>query len=88
MQWHSAGMIVRELNEQDTEAFLALKRRGLHTDPDAFVASLEDDAPSYPEEVSERLRHASVASGDSVLGAFAPHLIGIIAMFDQNACRP
>ena len=77
MQWHSEEIIIRELNEQDTEAFLALKRRGLSTDPEAFVARLEDDAPSYPEEVSERLRHASAASGDIVLGACVPYLPGL-----------
>ena len=43
MPWHSAGIIIRELTEHDTEAFLALKCRGLRTDPEAFVASLEDD---------------------------------------------
>lgn len=87
MPWHSEGIIIRELNEQDTEAFLALKRRGLRTDPDAFVASLEDDASSYPVEVSERLRHASVVSGDMVLGAFAPHLIGIVAITQDKRTK-
>src|SRR5438093_8773820 len=87
MPGHSAGIIIRALTEQDTEAFLALKRRGLSTDPEAFVARLEDDAPSYPEEVSERLRHASVASGDVVLGAFAPHLIGIIAITQDKRTK-
>ena len=72
--------MIRELNAQDTKAFLALKRRGLTTDPDSFVATLDDDPPSYPEMVRERLRHASVQSGDIVLGAFAPDLIGIIAI--------
>jgi hypothetical protein len=28
--------MIRTLNEQDTDAFLALKRRGLTTDPDSF----------------------------------------------------
>jgi len=72
--------MIRELNEHDTEAFLALKRRGLATDAESFVATLEDDPPSYPEMVRERLRHASVQSGDIILGAFAPALIGITAI--------
>ncbi len=47
-----------------------LLSRGLGTNsPDA--------APSYPEEVSERLRHASAASGDIVLGACVPYLPGL-----------
>lgn len=87
MPWPSAGMIIRELTEHDTETFLALQRRGLRTDPEAFVASLEDEASSYPEEVRERLRHASVTSGDIVLGAFAPHLIGILAITQDKRMK-
>lgn len=78
---HPSGeSIIRELNEHDTDAFLALKERGLTTDSEAFEATLEDDPPSYPEMVRARLSHASVQSGDIVLGAFAPELIGIIAI--------
>ena len=73
-------MTFRELNEDDTDAFLALKRTGLSTDPDAFVATLEDDPPSYPDLVKDRLARASVDSGDIVLGAFCPRLIGIAAI--------
>jgi ribosomal protein S18 acetylase RimI-like enzyme len=87
MPEHSAGISIRALTEHDTEAFLALKHRGLSTDPEAFVASLEDDASSYPEEVRERLRRASVASGDIVLGACAPHLIGIIAIAQDKRTK-
>jgi hypothetical protein len=39
--------MIRTLNEQDTDAFLTLKRRDLTTDPDSFVATLDDDPPSY-----------------------------------------
>jgi ribosomal protein S18 acetylase RimI-like enzyme len=72
--------MIRELNGNDTDGFLALKRKGLSTDSESFVATLEDDPPSYPDLVRERLRHASVQSGDVVLGAFVPDLIGIIAI--------
>jgi hypothetical protein len=50
------GPVILELNEQDTDGFLALKQRGLTTDADAFVATLADDSPSYPNEVRDRLR--------------------------------
>jgi ribosomal protein S18 acetylase RimI-like enzyme len=71
---------IRELDEHDTKGFLALKRRGLASDPEAFVATLGDDAPSYPEMVRVRLSRASIQAGDIVVGAFAPDLIGIIAI--------
>lgn len=73
-------IVIRELNEGDTAEFLALKQIGLTTDPDAFVASLPDDLPSYPESVRERLAGASPAGGDIILGAFARHLIGVLAI--------
>jgi len=41
--------IIRPLDERDTQAVLGLKQSGLSTDPDAFVAALEDDPPSYPK---------------------------------------
>jgi ribosomal protein S18 acetylase RimI-like enzyme len=71
---------IRELTAQDTEAFLQLKRIGLSTDPGSFVAALEDDPPSYPEAVRSRLARASAEDGDIVLGAFAPGLVGIVAI--------
>ena len=73
-------MTIRELDEDDTDAFLALKQRGLLTDPDAFVATLEDDPPSYPDLVRDRLARASVDAGDVVLGAFGSDLVGIVAI--------
>ena len=81
-------MIIRELDAQDIEGFLALEEQGLASDSDAFVASIGDDLPSYPEVVRERLAKASIESGDIVLGAFSPDLIGIIAITrDKRAKR-
>ena len=39
----ASTITIRELNEQDTEGFLALKRRGLATNAESFVATLADD---------------------------------------------
>lgn len=79
---------IRQLTAADTPDFLRLKQIGLTTDPDSFVASLTDDSPSYAARVEERLSRASVQSGDIVLGAFANHLVGIIAVTrDQRAKR-
>ena len=74
------NLTIRLLDEHDTLAFLELKRIGLASDPDAFVATLEDDPPRYPESVRERLARASVESGDVILGAFDPQLIGIVSV--------
>ena len=79
--------MIRELCQDDTESFLRLKQRGLTTDPDAFVATLDDDPQSYPEMVRERLRRASIESGDIILGAFEPDLIGIIAITRETRIK-
>lgn len=71
---------IRALTASDTEGFLRLKQMGLSTDPLSFVASLEEDPPDYPQRVEARLSAASVATGDAVIGAFAPELVGIVSV--------
>jgi ribosomal protein S18 acetylase RimI-like enzyme len=71
---------IRPLTEDDAAAFLALKREALTTCPDRFGGSLEDEAESSPERVRERLARATVEKGEVVLGAFAPGLIGAVAL--------
>ncbi len=73
-------MIFRELIEKDTDDFLNLKQIGLESNPESFVASLNEDSPYYPKQVEERIKKASVANGDIILGAFDPNLIGIISI--------
>jgi ribosomal protein S18 acetylase RimI-like enzyme len=73
-------VFIRAVREADTAGFLALKRIGLTNDAESFVGSLADDSPTYPEEVRHRLAKASIEIGDVIVGAFAPHLIGIIAI--------
>ena len=77
---HPSRVIFRELVPSDTEAFLNLKRIGLSANPEDFVASLPDDPLDYPQQVSERIKKASVESGDIIVGAFAPDLVGIISV--------
>jgi len=79
--------MIRQLNENDTAAFLGLKKRGLSSDPYSFVASIEEDSPSYPDTVRNRLRNASIRTGDIVLGVFSPDLIGIIAITQDNRIK-
>ena len=79
--------IIRALDERDTQAFLGLKQIGLSTDPDAFVAALEDDPPSYPDAVRGRLAKAAVGTGDVILGVFAPTLVGIVAVTREDRTK-
>lgn len=73
-------MIYRELNEQDVDAFLKLKMNGLASNPESFVASVDEDESDYPAKVRDRIKNASIENGDIILGAFNPDLIGIISV--------
>ena len=73
-------VVIRPLRAGDAEAFLELKRQGLRSDPASFVAALDDDGPDPVERVRERLARASSSTGDVVLGAFVPHLAGVVAL--------
>jgi ribosomal protein S18 acetylase RimI-like enzyme len=73
-------MIYRELNEQDVKAFLNFKKIGLTANPEAFVASINEDSPDYAIKVKERIEKASIENGDVIFGAFDPDLIGIISV--------
>jgi ribosomal protein S18 acetylase RimI-like enzyme len=44
------------------------------------VASLDDEPPDYGDRVRERLARNSVSTGDVVVGAFDPDLVGIVAV--------
>lgn len=80
-------VIIRQLTEWDTDAFLRLKQIGLTTDPHSLVASLGDDPPEYPEHVRIRLAKSSIHSGDVILGAFVAGLIGIVAVTRETAAK-
>lgn len=71
---------IRELNANDTDSFIELKKVGLSTDPSAFVADIEDDAPNYQNNVRNRIKNASISNGDIILGAYDNNLIGIVAV--------
>jgi ribosomal protein S18 acetylase RimI-like enzyme len=71
---------VRPLTEHDAAAFLALRRRALTTNPDEFMASLADEDELSLDKVRQRLAHATVATGEIIFGAFAPGLIGAVAL--------
>ncbi len=63
---------VRALGPGDVAAFIEMRRLGLDTEPHAFGASPEDDLALSPDFV----RRAIGESGQVILGAFAPHLVG------------
>lgn len=74
--------MIRELRDQDVEAYVELRRESLLDSPLAFVASPSDDLFSSPKTVREHLRRAPEAV---ILGAFRPCLVGAVGLFPTGS---
>ncbi len=70
--------MVRELREEDAEAYVELRRKALLDAPLAFTASPADDFVASPDAVRKQLRQAP----DWVIfGAFDLKLVGSLGLF-------
>jgi RimJ/RimL family protein N-acetyltransferase len=70
--------MIRELREEDAEAYAELRREALLESPLAFAASPVDDLFSDLEAVREQLRRAPESV---ILGAFRERLIGAVGLY-------
>ncbi len=70
-------MNVRELNVDDVDAFVEIRRAALVDTPLAFAASPEDDAASSAEVIREQLRNNA---GYFIFGAFDDRLVGTLGL--------
>jgi len=68
---------IRLLRPDDAEAAAALRREMLLDTPTAFLASPDSDGGSDVETVRERL---ASGPGNSIVGAFAPDLVGSVGV--------
>ena len=80
-------MIVRRLDEADTAAFRTLRLHALQESPEAFGSSYEETVVQPLERMAERLRHAPERPHDFVLGAFDPHLIGMVGFARETRAK-
>ncbi len=72
-------LIIRRLLPQDAEQFQQLKLQGLQTDPEAFVATIEELQAQSAEQIIHRLQT------EYILGAFSNgKLIGSLHLIDQE----
>jgi len=70
--------MIRELGDDDAQAYIELRREALSESPLAFASSPEDDVAASAEAVRELLRHAPESV---ILGAFRQHLVGAVGLY-------
>ena len=70
-------MNVRSLRPEDAEEYVEIRREALLQEPQSFASSPEDDKSSSVEFV----RSALADSGQTILGAFSPDLIGVVGIY-------
>lgn len=70
--------MIRQLKDDDAEAYIELRREALLDSPLAFASSPADDFASSPEAVRELLRRAPESV---IIGAFRTHLVGAIGLY-------
>jgi len=70
--------MIRQLRDDDAQAYADLRRQALLEAPLAFASSPEDDIASSPEAVRDLLRQAP----DSVIfGEFRERLVGAVGLY-------
>ena len=73
-------MNLRLLNVDDANAAVALRRRALTTDPQAFAERIDSDPALQIDFVRRRLAANGIDAGAAVIGAFDPELCGIVGL--------
>ena len=79
------SITVRPLNENDANAFQALRLRGLQEHPEAFASSYEREISYSMEFVAERLRRTAESQNNFTLGAFhEEELLGLVGFYRKS----
>jgi RimJ/RimL family protein N-acetyltransferase len=70
--------MIRQLRDNDAEAYVNLRRQALLESPLAFASSPADDFASSPDAVREQLRRAAESV---IIGAFREYLVGAVGLY-------
>ena len=71
---------VHKLTPHHAEIYIALRRRALQSDPQAFRSSVEDDPGMLPDFVKKALAQGLPQGESFILGAFQPELLGVLGL--------
>jgi ribosomal protein S18 acetylase RimI-like enzyme len=75
---------IRILAEADVDAFWRLRLEAVKNEPDSFGATFEESVDKPLPEVVKQLK----STDDSfVMGAFAPHLVGMVGLYRRNGTK-
>jgi ribosomal protein S18 acetylase RimI-like enzyme len=75
---------VRELGPSDAEVFWNLRLRALREEPESFGSSYEESLNTPLSEAAKRLESSDEAF---VLGAEAPHLVGMVGFYRRPGLK-
>jgi peroxiredoxin/ribosomal protein S18 acetylase RimI-like enzyme len=86
MKASAPSAVIRSLREDDAAAFRELRLRALRENPDAFLATAEEEEKRSEKDFAAPLRRS--ADGTGVLGAFlGKTLIGILGVHRHAAAK-
>ena len=78
------SLLIRELESEDAESYLQLRREALLNAPLAFASSPSDDRCASAGAVCEYLGGAPMRV---IIGAFQPELIGAVGLYRDAALK-
>jgi ribosomal protein S18 acetylase RimI-like enzyme len=79
--------VIRQLTEEDAEAYRALRLRLRRVSPDAYAVTYDEDAGQPVARTAERLRAQRNPEGGFTRGTFTPELVGMVTVVRDDLVK-